>query len=79
MIKESILTIWTYDGETPWIIEAWDSYTVEENPSGWADALEKANAQKGDREIRVIEIEVPTLWKKIEEVFEPPTIEGEIK
>lgn len=63
-------------GDSPWIVDAWDEYSIEENEQGFAGAISKAEAKYGAGSIRVIQVQVPddTLVK----AFEYIKVEGSV-
>lgn len=52
--------IWAIaEGETntPWLVDAWDEYSIDGNHYGWEQAVAKAGEEYGGRNIRVTTIE----------------------
>ena len=62
-------------GETPWIIDAWDGWAVDENPSGWRERIDKAKSDP-EKEIRVAEVVVPDGF--YDQIFRPVKVEGNV-
>jgi hypothetical protein len=56
------------------LADAWDEFSVDENPAGWKDAVKKAR-KSGD--VRICFIEVPT--DKLESLWLEDVIPGEVK
>lgn len=45
--------------ETPWILNAWDEWSIDANPSGWEDAIEECKKKSATAEVRVGIVNVP--------------------
>lgn len=46
-------------GEMPWVQGAWDSFTIDENPAGWQEAIQKAQEAHGAENVRIIRLAMP--------------------
>lgn len=65
------------DGEEmPWILGAWDEYTVDGNYQGFCDAVERFRRSLGNTEIRTAEIEVPEGF--LESIYRPIKVQGKV-
>lgn len=55
-----IHTIWSIDpnDDTLYLIDGWDEYTRDENPSGFTEAVSKARLEHGADNVSVIDLEV---------------------
>lgn len=63
--------------ETPWIINAWDEWTMDANPSGFDEACEQAEERAGaDAQIRIGIIEVPDSF--LFDLFKPVVAKGTV-
>lgn len=79
-MKTTLRTVWFWrkmeDG--PEMLMAWDEYTVDQNPEGYAKAWQEAyDAAKSDDSgfgVRHIDIRIP--WAPVENAFLPATVEG---
>lgn len=66
------------DGEEmPWVLGAWDEYTMDANYQGFCDDLAKKRASLPGTEIRTAEIEVPEGF--LEKIFAPIKVQGKVK
>lgn len=64
------------DGGIPWILGAWDEYTIDENYKGFCDAIEQYQRSMGKTEVRTAEIEVPEGF--LESIYRPIKVQGKI-
>jgi hypothetical protein len=55
------------------LADAWDEFSVDENPTGWEDAVKKA---RKSGHVRICVIEVPT--DKLESLWVGDVIPGEV-
>lgn len=63
------------DGEEmPWVVGAWDEYTMDANYQGFCDALDGHWKKNPGAEIRTAEIEVPEGF--LESVYRPIKVQG---
>lgn len=63
--------------ETPWIINAWDEWTVDANYAGWEDAIKEAQEKVGPKtEVRVGEVKVPNSF--LFDMFKNHSVEGKV-
>ena len=60
--------------DTFWTSEAWDEYTIDENPEGFDEAIEKAHKEYGGDHVRVLQVRIPK--GSLAKPFEVPTVEG---
>lgn len=60
--------------ETPWIVNAWDEWTVDANPEGWHEAIDEAKKKASGAEIRTAQIEVHDSF--LFDMFKPITVKG---
>jgi len=72
-----IHTIWGSrpDSEIPELLDSWDEYTIEENESGYAEAVKKAGTRTEFSAIRIVILNVPT--KAVLAAFAAPVIDAE--
>lgn len=62
--------------ETPWILGAWDEYTVDGNYQGFCDAVAQYRRSMAGAEIRTAQIEVPEGF--LESIYRPIKVQGKI-
>lgn len=63
------------DGEgAPWIMNAWDEWTIDSNPSGFDEACTKAEGISGRAQIRIGIVEVPDQF--LFDLFKPIVTKG---
>ena len=62
--------------ESPWVITGWDEWSVDENHSGYLEALEQARERNPSAEIREAIVEVPDNF--LARIFEPISVEGKV-
>lgn len=76
MGKMKLTTIWVSDQgyESCWLKDAWDEYSIDENPDGFASKL--ADAKKTHKDVRVIEILVDEA--DISSCFRAPVVDGTV-
>ena len=71
-----IYMIWATDGYAPspgyWLVEAWDDDTVSENNEGWQEAVDKAYADHGPKNVRITKATVD--FDKVLAAFTPVDI-----
>jgi hypothetical protein len=60
--------------DCPWIVNAWDEWTVDANHEGWHDAINEAKKKCSDAEVRTAEIEVPDSF--LFDMFKPIVVKG---
>lgn len=60
-----------------WVTNAWDEYTIDENPDGFTAAVECAEAEHGAANVRILNVRIPE--GSLDKPFEVPTVEGEVK
>lgn len=60
--------------ETPWILGAWDEWTIDENPNGFQEAINEAREKNRTAEVRVGCVEVPDDF--MEQIFQPIVVKG---
>lgn len=60
-----------------WSTEAWDEYTIDDNPTGFRDAVEKAKKQNGADNVRIMVVDVPD--DCMENAFALTRVSGTIK
>ena len=64
--------------ETPWIVAAWDEWSVDANYSGWTEAVHKEEKHCADGEqIRVGTVEVPDSF--MDGLFAVTNVIGKVK
>lgn len=69
--RVTLSTIWTIDSSgEPWLVDAWDEYSIDGNPSGWEEAIEKAQGDASD--IRILELQAD--WDAVKAAFRPQSI-----
>ncbi len=61
-------------GTDPWMLTAWDEYTIDDNSHGWAKEVE--DAREKYHEIRVVVVNVPGDF--LEKPFLPPEVESTV-
>lgn len=66
--------IFVRDMTAIWVVNAWDHDSMDENPQGWEEALEKARADHPDYEVRLMDVVVP--WSKVDALFDIPEVSG---
>jgi len=47
-VKADVLMIWAAEYmalDAPWMVDAWDEFSIENNPEGWEEAVAKAHAE----------------------------------
>ena len=54
-----VIVVKDKNDETPWVVNAWDEYSVDENYQGFNEEVEKAKRAHKDGEVRVGIIRVP--------------------
>jgi hypothetical protein len=59
-----------------WTTEAWDEFTLDENPQGFEEALDKARQKHGDQHVGVLKVELPR--GALAKPFEIPKVEGKV-
>jgi len=72
-----IHTIWLSDSgnwSEAWLKDAWDEYTIDENPTGWAQALEEAELSSSH--MKLITLEIP--GDHLAAAWTTPTVEGDV-
>lgn len=62
--------------EMPWVVGAWDEYTMDANYQGFCDALEEHRRKNAGSEVRTAEIEIPE--GTLENIFRPIKIQGKL-
>ena len=70
-----IYTIWTaleWESDAPWMLDAWDEYSIDGNASGWDEALEKAKDEAGGQPVRVLKFIVD--YEQVQKAFQVGTI-----
>lgn len=75
-----LYTIWVRgysDDGMPWCCGAWDEFSVEENPEGYADAIAHYEGKYGIENIRVVKVLI--MDAPIANLFEPLTVTGEVE
>ena len=74
-----IFLIWAIDSDLPgdrWVIDAWDEYTIQENPGGWSDRQAALTSAYPKHALKVVAIEVP--FKELDAALSVPTVKGEV-
>jgi len=59
-----------------WTTEAWDEFTLDDNPQGFEEALAKARNQHGAEHVGILEVELPS--GALAKPFEIPKVEGKV-
>jgi len=70
-----VLIIWgiTADApDAPWVINAWDTESIDGHPDGWAKALADAEAELGGRYVRVTRTRVN--YDTVVAAFQPTVV-----
>ena len=62
--------------EMPFVVDAWDEYSMEENDTGFDEALKEAQATHVDRAVRVLTVEVPD--DVVNNLFKVPVVKATI-
>lgn len=64
--------VWVLNNEAPhpWVVDAWDEFSIEENFEGYQEALEKA--KKDHDEVRVQRVSVPI--RTVDSLFLPTEV-----
>lgn len=57
--------------DAPWVVDAWDEYSIENNPSGWDDAVTKAKKENENIRITVSLID----YNAVVKTFQPAKVE----
>lgn len=72
-----IYTIWVTDHPStePWLINAWDEYSIDENPEGYEKAVNEARKFKDSR---IIIVECDDLWSKVKTSFSGVIAKGRV-
>jgi hypothetical protein len=73
-MKIFAIIVRTLSAEYPWIVYAWDEFSIDENLSRWSEALKKAKENHKDGEIGIGVIEVPDDF--MDRVFDPLVVKG---
>jgi hypothetical protein len=60
--------------DIPWILGAWDEYTIDGNEQGFSDAVEQFRRSLGNTEIRTAQIEVPEGF--LQSIYRPIKVQG---
>jgi len=64
------------DIDMPWLVDAWDEWSVEENPEGLGTDVKNAKKKHPACEVRTAVIEVPDSF--LTSVFELPVVKGDV-
>lgn len=75
-MKIYVIAIQTPGEETPWIVNAWDEWTVDENPTGFNDLVEDTQFKNPGADVRIGIVEVPDSF--LFDIFKPVTAKGTI-
>lgn len=62
------------DAEMPWILGAWDEYTIDGNEQGFLDAIAQYRRSMPSADIRTAQIEVPESF--LESIWKPVVVQG---
>lgn len=78
-MKLRTLWIWRVGAEGAEMVQAWDEWSVDENGMGWQEACETTLKEAGDDvlEHRYIDVEID--YRKVEDIFRPGSLPGEVK
>lgn len=60
------------ENDAPWLVEAWDEYSIDGNYDGYVAAVAKAGDENGGRNIRVTTIEAD--YDKVVAAFQPADV-----
>lgn len=71
-MKITVIVAKDSNGDQPWIIGAWDEYSMDANYQGFCDALDEH--KKHNDEVRTAEIEVPDGF--LESMWRPIKVQG---
>lgn len=68
-----------YDGdnvarELPRVVDAWDEFQIDENPTGFREAVTQAQANPGVATLRLVQIGIDD--ETIRELWETPLVEA---
>lgn len=75
-MKITVIVAKIDDSDMPWILGAWDEYTMDANYQGFCDAVEQFRRSMGKAEIRTAEIEVPEGF--LENIYRPIKVQGKV-
>lgn len=74
MMKITVIVAKMEGVEMPWILGAWDEYTLDENEQGLRAAVAQYRATMPKTDIRTAVIEVPNWF--LESIWKPVKVEG---
>jgi hypothetical protein len=60
----------------PNVVDAWDEFTMEENPQGYYEALKKARKEHGVDAVRELQIELPQ--SAILDLYQTPHVRANV-
>jgi hypothetical protein len=63
--------------DPPWVADAWDEGSVDENPEGWGKAVAKANEAYGASYVRVVNMKIPD--DTLVRTFKEPVVDGVVE
>lgn len=61
----------------PNVIDAWDEFTLEDNWSGFAEAVEKAEASDNYEKVRTLIVNIPD--DAVVNLFKTPSVKGRVE
>jgi hypothetical protein len=73
-----VLMIWAVvenESDAPWMVAAWDEYSIEGNHEGWEQEIAKAVKECGGENIRIIRTHIP--YDTVQQAFMPVTVPSE--
>jgi hypothetical protein len=75
-MKITVIVAKIDDHEIPWIVGAWDEYSMDANYGGYCEALEAHRVKNKGAEIRTAQIEVPEGF--LESIYKPLKVQGKV-
>jgi hypothetical protein len=75
-MKLHVIAVFEPSNDVPWVVNAWDEWTIDENPPGFTEAVEKAKRENPRAEVRVGVIRVPDSF--LNDLFKPTEVKGEV-
>jgi hypothetical protein len=58
-MKLYVIAVMSEDSETPWVVSAWDEYSIDENSDGFDADVAKAKKDHPGAEVRVGVLNMP--------------------
>lgn len=78
MIIHAVFANRKYDPEVIELVTAWDEFSVDENPEGWEEEVNKGLASWGEYLLHHVHVDIKVSDDVIEKEFRTLQVQGEV-